>query len=157
MPAGRYRLDVRTASGQRGSLAFELQAGQRAAELRLALATPGTITGRLRFVGVAPPATVTVDVFHERLDPQSYVQFRYPGRGRAEAPGQQVVGEDHGGTGRLRLEPALATTFRLEAADPDEPLVFVVTGPGTTGRATFRVAPGATFDGTIEITAKAEK
>lgn len=157
LPAGRYRIDVRTASGQRGSLAFELELGQPAAELRLPLATSGTITGRLRFVGVAPPAEVAVWVSHERRAPQSYVQFRYPGRWRAEGPGQRVVTEEHGGTGQLRLQPALATTFRLEHADPDEPLVFLVTGPGIAGRATFRVAPGATFDGTIDVTGRNEK
>lgn len=153
-PAGRWRLDVLTATGQRGSLVFDVTDGQPATELRLELQAPGTILGRLQFGSLAMPANVTLHVAHATLDATSFVQFRYPGIWRPDAETQTVSDNPFGGTGELRLQPLRNASFRLDAVDPTDELVFRVVGDGITGEATVRVGPGQTRELSIEVRPK---
>ncbi|MFT6082419.1 MAG: RNA polymerase sigma-70 factor (ECF subfamily) [Planctomycetota bacterium] len=157
--AGRWRLDVRTFSGQRGSLPFTIAVGQPALDLQLALPMPGTVLGRLQFVDVTPPAKVTLRVAHANIDATSFVQYRYPGTWHVDATSpsvaeQQNVGQPSAGTGDLKLQPALDSSFRLDAADVTDALVFTVFGEGVTGTATVRVMPSQTRELVIEVHAK---
>ncbi len=153
-PAGRWRLDVVTATGHRGSLGFDATDGQPATELRLELQTPGTILGRLQFGSLTVPANVTLHVAHATLDATSFVQFRYPGNWRPDAETQTVTDNPFGGTGELRLQPLRNASFRLDAVDPTDELVFRVVGEGITGEATVRVGPGQTRELSIEVRPK---
>lgn len=154
-PAGRWRLDVVTATGHRGAWQFELVDGQPPVEHRMELSVPGTITGRLQFTGVSPPAEVTLSVDHATPDRTSYVQYRYPGRWFVEPVSQTVTDNQVRGTGVLHLHPALDSSFRLDSVDPDDTLVFRVRGDGVTGEARVRVEPGRSRDLVIEVRAKA--
>ena len=153
-PAGRWQLAVRTAAGHQGALEFELAEGQPPAALRLELPPPGTITGRLQFVEVDPPATLVLDVRHATQRAQSGV--RHPGRWQVEASSQSLQndrgnGTGYSGTGQLRMEPARNATFRLEMADPGDELVFTVQGAGIRGEARVRVEPGQTRELVVEV------
>jgi RNA polymerase sigma factor (sigma-70 family) len=153
-PAGRWRLDVVTATGHRGSLGFDVTDGQPATELRLELQTPGTILGRLQFGSLTVPANVTLHVAHATLDATAFVQFRYPGSWRPDAATQTVTDNQFGGTGELRLQPLRNASFRLDAVDPTDELVFRVLGEGITGEATVRIGPGQTRELSIEVRPK---
>jgi RNA polymerase sigma-70 factor (ECF subfamily) len=155
MPAGRWRLDVVTATGPRGSLVFDVTEGQPATDLRLELQAPGTILGRLQFGSLTVPANVTLHVAHATLDATAFVQFRYPGSWRPCAETQTVTGNEFGGTGQLRMQPLRNASFRLDAVDPTDELVFRVLGEGITGEATLRIEPGQTRELSIEVRAKA--
>jgi hypothetical protein len=152
-PAGRWRLDVVTVTGHRGAWQFEIAEGQPPVEHRLALPAPGTITGRLRFVGVAAPASVSLHVRHATLDGTSFVQYRYPGQWRPEVASQSVTGNEHGGTGSLRMHPAQNAAFRLDAVDTGDDIVFEAEGEGVTGTATVRVGAGGAREVVIEMRA----
>lgn len=153
LPAGRWRLDVRAVSGQRGSREFELTVGQPPYDLRLELPRPGTLTGRLRFVDVQPPATVTLGVAFVEVDSTKFVQYHFPGRWRPE-PEQTVVHSVNGSVGLLQLQPALGTTFRLDSVDPTADLRLTVFGDGIVGEAVVRVPPGDTRDVVLEVRVK---
>jgi RNA polymerase sigma-70 factor (ECF subfamily) len=155
MPAGRWRLDVVTATGQRGSLVFDVTEGQPATDLRLELQAPGTILGRLQFGSLTVPANVTLHVAHATRDATAFVQFRYPGSWRPCAETQTVTDNQSGGTGELRMQPLRNASFRLDAVDPTDELVFRVVGEGITGEATLRIGPGQTRELSIEVRAKA--
>lgn len=153
-PAGRWQLAVRTAAGHQGVLEFELAEGQPPAALRLELPPPGTIAGRLQFVEVDPPTTLTIDVRHATQRALSGV--RHPGRWQVEAGSQSLQndranGGGWSGTGQLRMEPARNATFRLEMADPGDELVFTVQGAGIRGEARVRVEPGQTRELVLEV------
>lgn len=135
-------------------LEFELTDGQPPAALRLELPPPGTITGRLQFVDVDPPATLLLDVRHATRRAQSGV--RHPGRWQVDAASQSLQndranGGGYSGTGQLRMEPARNATFRLEMADPGDDLVFTVQGAGIRGEARVRVEPGQTRELVLEV------
>lgn len=153
MPAGSWRLDVVTATGHRGSLPFTLTDGQPRSDLRLELAAPGTITGRLQFADVAPPAEITLDVHFATVDPKSFVPYRYPGNWHVDAGSQRVGDDRFGGPGTLSLQPLQNPGFRLDSADPTDDLVFAVRGPGFAGEARVRVPPGGTHDLVLEVRA----
>ena len=153
MPAGSWRLDVVTATGQRGSLPFTLTDGQPPTDLRLELQAPGSVTGRLQFVDVAPPAEVTLDVRHATVDPKSFVRFRYPGSWHVDPSSQRVADNQFGGTGTLRLSPLQSPTFRLDSADSTDDLVFTVRGPGYAGEARVRVPAGGVRNVVLEVRA----
>lgn len=153
-PAGRWRLDVVTATGHRGSLKFELIEGQPATELRLELMAPGTILGRLHFDRLAAPANVTLHVAHATIDPTAFVQFRRPGSWRLDVATQTLTDHQLGGTGGLQMQPRSNSSFRLDSVDPTDELVFRVLGEGITGEATVRVGPGQTRELSIEVRAK---
>lgn len=152
--AGRWRLDVRAIDGRRGSLPFELLASEKSRELLLPLTPPGTVTGRLHFVGVEPPETVLLQVAHANADPSAYVSFRYPGRWRVDERGQRVRDDQHGATGRLSMRPREDATFCLGDADADDEIVFTAIGDGVQGTARVRLEPGAVRDLVIEVRAK---
>ncbi len=154
-PAGRWRLDVVTASGHRGSLAFQLDEVQTVADLRLELAAPGTLTGRVQFVGVPLCERVTLTVRHATPDRDAYNQYRYAGQWVVDAQSQTIAGEALFGTGTLILQPARNPTFRLDRVDPDQPLVLRATGDGAAGEATVRVGPGGTVDVVVAVRQKA--
>jgi hypothetical protein len=150
--AGRWQLCVHSATGQRGSLEFILTDGQPRTELRLELALPGAIAGRLRFVGVALPASVTMDVgFATHEAGVTWTGFRFPGRWQVDAASQTVSGTEFGATGTLHLQPARNQAFRLESADPTDTLVFMVRGEGVTGEARVRIQPGETREIVIDV------
>jgi hypothetical protein len=153
-PAGKWRLDVVTATGHRGSLTFELDETQRTCDLRLPLEPPGTLTGRVQFTGVAASGRVVVRVQHAVPDPHAYRRYRYAGRWVADAASQCVLEQQFGGTGDLTLQPASNPTFRLERVDPDQDLVLRATGDGVAGELTVRVAPGGTSDVVLEVRPK---
>ncbi|MEO6593822.1 MAG: carboxypeptidase-like regulatory domain-containing protein, partial [Planctomycetota bacterium] len=150
-PAGRWRLDVVTATGHRGSLPFELIEGQPPTELRLELPLPGTITGRLRFQGVAPPSNAILSVRHAAIDRSAFVQFHYPGRWHLDAATQTVADNQFGSTGSLRMQPVANPTFTLASADPTDELIFTVRGDGIAGEATVRVQPGRSCEVVVEV------
>ena len=58
---GRWRLDIATPTGHRGSREFEVHAGQEAVRLRIALSAPGVIEGRLD-VSAIPAAELPDEV-----------------------------------------------------------------------------------------------
>lgn len=155
-PAGRWRLDVVTATGHRGSLPFTLIDGQPPTQLRLELTATGTITGRLQFGELTPPAKVTLQVRHAKLDPTAYVQFHFPGRWHLDAETQTVTDNQFGDTGTLCMQPLQNPSFRLDSADATEELVFGVHGEGIAGEATVRVGPGETRDVVIDVRRKPE-
>lgn len=134
MPAGHWRLDVVTATGHRGSLGFEVTEGQPATVLRLELQTPGTILGRLHLGSLTVPAKVTLHVAHATLDATSFGKFRYPGNWRPDAETQTVTDNPFGGTGELRLQPLGNASFRLDAVDPTDEIVFRVVAKGLPAR-----------------------
>ncbi|HZN39909.1 MAG TPA: sigma-70 family RNA polymerase sigma factor [Planctomycetota bacterium] len=154
--AGRWRLSVRTASGQRGALDFVLTEGQPPAELRLELPAPGAVTGRLRFVDVEPPREVTVHVQHQKPDPTAWTSFVFPGRWQVDATSQTTIGAENGQWGSLRMQPARNPVFRLESADPTDTIVFIVIGDGVRGEANARVEPGQARDVVVEVHKKAQ-
>ena len=67
---------------------------------------------------------------------------------------QQNLGQPSAGTGPLQLQPAIDSSFRLDAADVTDDLVFTVFGEGVTGTATVRVMPSQTRELVIEVHAK---
>ena len=108
----------------------------------------------MQFVGVAACASLVVHVQHATPDPQSFRQYRFPGRWAADAASQSVLDAAMGDTGSLRMQPAQNPTFRLERVDPDQDLVLRAVGDGVTGELTVRVAPGGTSDVVLEVRPK---
>jgi len=109
------------------------------------------VLGELRFVGVTAPAALTLRVAHATVDAKAFTQFRFPGTWRPDPASQQVAVDPWGGPGALQLQPAQNVTFRLDAADPADDLVFTVHGEGLDGRATVRVQPGQTGAVVVEV------
>lgn len=151
-PAGRWLLTVRTATGAQGSLEFSLTEGQPPVDLRLELPRPGTITGRVQFVGVAAPTTLSLNVRYENKVYEA--TRRHPGRWQVEPTNQSVENYLGAGTGQLRMQPVANSSFRLEAADSSDVLVFWVRADGLVGEAKVRVEPGQSREVVLEIRAK---
>jgi hypothetical protein len=150
--AGRWRLGVRTADGQRGWLDFTLAEGQPPQELRLELLAPGTIVGRLRFAGT-PPHSIMLDVQHETTREAALVDVRFhqAGRWQVDAATQTVSNNEVGHTGSLHLQPARNAAFQLASADPIDTLVFMVHGEGVSGEARVHIQPGETREIVIDV------
>lgn len=142
---GRWRLDVRAVSGQRGSREFTIRAGQVPAKMRLELPGTGTITGQLQFVGVDPPKDVTVSVRFAKVKPGAFVQYHFPGVWHPTA--QQTLDRFK----QLLLDPAQSTAFQLDLADTTQDLVFTVHGKDLKGVATVRAKVGQTTSFTLEV------
>jgi RNA polymerase sigma factor (sigma-70 family) len=153
-PAGQWRLDVVTATGHRGSLGFDLDGTQANTELRLSLQPPGTLTGRVVFVGVAESERVAVSVRHETADPLSFTRYRHPGKWAVDPTSQSVAGDGLDGTGTLTMQPARNPTFRLQHVDPGQALRLHATCPGAAGEAVVTVASNGTADIVLELRPK---
>jgi hypothetical protein len=152
--AGRWRLDVVTATGHRGSTTFEIGAEQPRLELRLALSAPGTLTGRVQFAPHLARERIVVTARLATPDRYAVMSQRYPGRWQADAASQGVHGEGMFGTGGLTMQPGRNAAFRLDRVMPDEDVVLTASGDGVVGEATVRVTPGGTADVVIELRPK---
>lgn len=150
-PAGRWQLTVRTTTGQQGALEFTLTEGQPPTDLRLELPLPGTITGRLTFVGIAPPENLTLEVHHA-----SYGGTRSLGRPGAWVvdPSGQSLDNDWSGRPALKMQPAQNPAFRLELVDPNDSIVIAVRSRELVGETTVRVKPGQLSEVVIEVRAR---
>jgi hypothetical protein len=151
-PAGHWQLVVRTATGQQGALEFSLTEGQPPTDLRLELPLPGTITGRLTFVGVAPPENLILEVHHA-----SSVGTRSlgrPGVWAVDPSGQALENGQGFGSPALKLQPAQNLAFRLELVDPNDSIVIAVRSRVLVGETTVRVKPGQLSEVVIEVRAR---
>jgi RNA polymerase sigma factor (sigma-70 family) len=152
-PAGQWQLVVRTTTGQQGALEFPLTEGQPPTDLRLAIPQPGTITGRLTFVGITPPENLILDVHHASSGGTR--SLGRPGRWVVDPSGQSLESRPNTGTGALKMQPAHNPAFRLELVDPNDSIVLAVRSMEFVGETTVRVEPGQLREVVVEVRARA--
>ena len=156
LTAQKWILGVRAPHGGSRVVELHVQPNETQKRLRVEVAEPGTVDGRIDFSALARiPETVLISV--RRIDePRWSILNKFHAAGRWQLGlGRELSDQTHHAMFALRVTPAIDTRFRLQSAAAGR-LEFTVTGGGFEARQVVTVPSKGTVNAVVQVKPRAK-